>query len=225
MRKTSMSGVMPALALVGAVGLLSLGCDSPSSLQAPQSTGLGDQPAPTVDAARMPVAQVYMADLEEQNGSGMRGKATIRIGNNGEFAVIVNANGHVPFSVHPQHIHGFLDGTASSCPTAAADADGDSFVSVGEGVPFYGGVLVPLDGSLDVAEGLGDPATFPTADNAAGAISYRQVIPFWDLALNGGASPSSLMLENHAIVLHGAFMNGSYVVTLPVACGTLRRVN
>lgn len=167
---------------------------------------------------------IYKADLQPLNDSGVSGTAQIKI-QNGRFVAQVNATGVAPDQPHAQHIHGFTDGTVSTCPTFADDADGDGLVSVSEGAPRYGGILVPLDGSLDVAEGLGDLATFPAPSNTAGAYSYRQTETVGSLAGNGGLVFSDLMLENHAIVVHGAFVDGAYRATLPVACGTLSRTN
>ena len=171
-----------------------------------------------------PAASVYMADLGELNDSGVRGRAIITV-RNGQFDVKVNAVGLESGQVHAQHIHGFTDGMVSACPTPADDANEDGLIQVGEGAPQYGGILVPLDGSLDEAEGLGDPATFPTADNGGGAVTYNERIATDDLAVNGGLGFDALSLADHAIVLHGLTVDGEYVLTLPVACGTMHAVN
>lgn len=106
---------------------------------------------------------------------------------------------------HPQRVHGF--------------------VSVGEGALFYGGVLGPLAGNLDVAEGLGDIPTFPAPTNRGGAITYDMEISTADLALNGGLTASDLALDGRAVVLHGAMVSGAYAAPLPVARGVVERVN
>jgi hypothetical protein len=105
----------------------------------------------------------------------------------------------------------------------SADSDGNGRISVSEGAPAYGGIRVPLDGSLDTAgesNGLGDGNTMPTADGS-GAYMYEESIATGDLALNGGGSFSDLNLDQHAIVVHGLTVDGTYEATLPVACGTL----
>ena len=182
--------------LVGA-GLL-VGCDQGSS----------NAPEPVT----------YTTSLGALNNSGVSGQATVTVDGN-QLSVAVDAQGTEAEKVHAQHIHGFAS-DASSCPTAAADTSGDGRISVGEGAPSYGGILVPLDGSLDTAEGLGDLETFPTGN---GSYSYNMSIATGALGVNGDRSFSDLTLENHAIVVHGLTVDSSYKATLPVACGTLAR--
>lgn len=213
--------------LVG--GLLVLtGCDSGGSLRPDQPAASGPDGEATTksrpagpDAAAAQAGTVYRATLESLNDSGVEGVAKIQV-QDGRFTVQVNARGHVPGKVHPQHIHAKKDGSESTCPPASADADGDGLVSVGEGGPFYGPVFVPLDGSLGTAEGLGEIATFPNPDNQGGAITYRQTIGLDELGTNFDAP---LDLEKRVIVLHGENVEGEYVPTLPVACGTIEQVN
>ncbi len=166
-----------------------------------------------------PDTTTYTADLGALNSSGVSGTATVTIEGD-QMMVTVDAEGTVAEQVHPQHIHGLTDGTASSCPTMDADSDGNGRISVSEGAPAYGGILVPLDGSLDAAEGVGDLETFPVAE-ANGAYTYDGSIAMADLAVNDDRSFDDLSLKNHAIVVHGAMVNGEYKATLPVACGTL----
>lgn len=134
------------------------------------------------------------------------------------MTIEVASQGTVAEQVHAQHIHGSTDGSISSCPTMSADSNGDGRISVNEGAPAYGAILVPLDGSLNEAEGLGDLKTFPTG-NAEGSYTYRMSIATESLAVNEDRSFDALRLEDHAIVVHGR--NGEYKATLPVACGTL----
>ncbi|MFB6099352.1 MAG: hypothetical protein ABEK84_09635, partial [Salinibacter sp.] len=128
-----------------------------------------------------------------------------------------DAQGTEAERVHAQHIHGFAS-KSSSCPTAAADTSGDGRISVGEGVPSYGSILVPLDGSLDTAEGLGDLDTFPTGN---GSYVYERSITTGNLDVNNDKSFEDLRLGDHAIVVHGRMVDGEYKATLPVACGPL----
>ena len=168
-----------------------------------------------------PETMTYTADLGALNGSGVSGTATVTVEGD-QMMVTVDAAGTVAEQVHPQHIHGSTDGTASSCPTMDADSDGNGRISVSEGAPAYGGILVPLDGSLDTAEGLGEVETFPTAD-ANGAYTYDRSIAKANLGVNEERSFDDLSLANHAIVVHGAMVDGEYSATLPVACGPLSR--
>jgi Cu/Zn superoxide dismutase len=168
-----------------------------------------------------PSTQTYAASLTTLNDSGVSGQAQITVEGD-QLTIAIDADGAEAGQPHAQHIHGFADGGASRCPTAAADTSGDGRISVGEGAPSYGGIRVPLDGSLDTAEGLGDIDTFPTGD---GRYTYRTSIATADLALNGGGTFDDLRLGEHAIVVHGATVDGDYAATLPVACGTLTRTN
>jgi len=147
------------------------------------------------------------------------GEATVTVEGN-QLTVNVGAQG-TEKPVHAQHIHGFAS-DASSCPTAAADTSGDGRISVGEGAPSYGRILVPLDGSLDNAEGLGDLETFPNG-GSSGSYSYEQAVTTGNLAVNMDGSFEDPRLGNHAIVVHGQTVDGEYKATLPVACGTLSR--
>jgi len=186
------------IALLATAGLLT-GCDQ---------SGM-DGPEPTT----------YTAPLTALNNSGVSGQATVTVEGN-QLTVNVDAQG-TEEPVHAQHIHGF-ESNASACPTAAADTSGDGRISVGEGAPSYGGILVPLDGSLDNAEGLGDLETFPTG-GSDGAYSYEQTIATANLAVNDDMSFEDLRLGNHAIVVHGRTVEGEYAPKLPVACGALAR--
>src|SRR5690606_41765271 len=57
----------------------------------------------------------------------------------------VLAAGVTPNQPHPQHIHGQDDGSNSTCPPSSADTNGDGFISLAEGLPYYGGVKLPLN--------------------------------------------------------------------------------
>ena len=141
-------------------------------------------------------AQVYQVDLDALNHSGVEGKATLVLRGD-QLRVVVRARGLTPGMVHPQHIHG-LDGMMNAtCPPPSA-AGTDGLLTLEDGLPFYGPVLQPLE-------------PFPTA-NKAGVVTYTQTFHVdRDLA----------DLSDEAIVLHGAFVRGDYVATLPVACGEI----
>ena len=160
-----------------------------------------------------PESMTYTAPLSALNSSGVSGQATVTVQGN-QLTVAVDAQGAEAERVHAQHIHGF-ESESSGCPTAAADTS-----SVSEGAPSYGGILVPLDGSLDDAEGLGDLETFPTGN---GSYAYERSIMTGELDVNDDRSFDDLRLDDHAIVVHGRTVDGEYKATLPVACGTLSR--
>ena len=115
--------------------------------------------------------------------------------------------GMTPGQEHLQHIHGFTDGSNSECPPMSADADGDGLISLTEGAPYYGGVLLPLDYS---------DGTFPTA-NTSGNYQYTRTFD-----VSGMDLPD---LEHLSVVAHGKIVDGTYVPTLPVACGQINNLN
>lgn len=140
-------------------------------------------------------AQVYKVDLDPLNESGVDGKAVLVL-RDGTLRVNLHARGLVPGMLHPQHIHG-LDGSENAtCPPASAAGD-DGVLTIGEGMPFYGPVLQPL-------------MPFPMADN--GTVNYHETFE-----VSGDLSD----LSDEVIVLHGKFVDGEYVATLPVACGEI----
>jgi hypothetical protein len=149
-------------------------------------------------------AQIFRVDFDELNGSGVKARATLQM-NGGDLMVTLEATGRVPEHVHPQHIHGFAAQT-STCPTLANDTNGDGVISFAEGSPSFGPVQIDLQ-------------PYPTPTNSAGATTYRMTfiasqIPF-----------SVSDLTQKTMVLHGDFVGGSYVASLPVACGRVEAVN
>jgi Cu/Zn superoxide dismutase len=136
--------------------------------------------------------------LSPLNNSGVTGTATLSLNGN-MLTVTIEASGLEPNKEHAQHIHGFMENNRkATCPTIAADTNGDGLVDLGEGAPFYGPVLLNL-------------APTPTAD-ANGNIYFTQTFTI---------SPTLLPLQNRAIVLHGMTVMGDYWPLLPVACGMI----
>lgn len=151
-----------------------------------------------------PAVDVFRVRLSPLNGSGVHGTATLTV--TGENMVVqLQAVGHVPDLTHAQHIHGFTDGTDASCPGPEVAGD-DGVLTFEEGLPFYGPVQLVL-------------TPFPTPPNPAGSIQYRASFANPDLAFD----PADLELKT--MVLHGDFVGGQYVGSLPVACGVVERVN
>lgn len=146
----------------------------------------------------------YTAQLGEINDSGASGVATVTM-NGDMLTVTVNAQGLVPNQAHPQHIHGLSNGEEGTCPPASADADEDGIITIPEGAPFYGEVLLPLE-------------DFPIADEN-GNISYEKTFMLGENGMPGVEELEDL--DDRVIVLHGLNNNDEYVATIPVACGQL----
>ncbi len=152
--------------------------------------------AMTASAATMD----YRAILTDLNGIGASGQVDLRLDTDAQtLAVRVRASGLAPDMTHIQHIHGVTGGDSKS-PPPAADTDGDGFIELLEGVPFYGPIILSL--TDDTVPGL---AGFPTAPGGEIDFSYT-----YDLigspAFNAGFGIADLLpLQNREIVIHGAF--------------------
>ena len=146
----------------------------------------------------------YEAHIEALNNSGVSGTAMLTL--DGEMLTVeITATGLEPHKTHAQHIHGFTENNKNaSCPGMKADTDGDGLISIGEGLPFYGPVLIALT-----------PFQTPGAD---GMIHYMQT---FDLSGGNTVSP----LQTRAIVLHGLTVNGTYIGSLPVGCAQIKSAN
>ena len=174
--------------------------------------------------------QIYEADLMPLNNSGVTGRARFMVVD-GQLKAMVHAKGVTPGVVHPQHIHGFgIPSTQDAVcppPSAANNIPGlpeqvsnpDRFIALEEGLPFYGPVLVPLDSDLSAPT----PGSFPMA-NPAGVLNYTEKTMLPVMTTVGSATASMLDLEQRAVVLHGMVVDGEYLATLPVACGTIMQV-
>ena len=140
-------------------------------------------------------AKLYQVNFAELNNSGVTGMAELVL-DGVNLTVRISASGLQPGS-HAQHIHGFVENNRNSdCPPASADTDGDGLISVGEGVPFYGGVRLAL-------------TPFPEAD-ADGNIEFEMT--YYNV------TKEITPLQNKTIVLHGV----EGMPSLPVACGQIQ---
>lgn len=161
-----------------------------------------DASAAMKSPASLNLEKNYMVNFQALNHSGVSGTAKLWLQGD-KLTVEIEAMGLEMNRLHPQHIHGFKENNKNAtCPTASADTDGDGIISLAEGLPSYGPVLLSL-------------TDFPTAD-AEGNIHYRKEFTI---------TPDLLPLQNRAIVLHGMTVNGEYVATLPVACGQVKSWN
>ena len=154
---------------------------------------------PKMNGSSLNLKKEFKASISSLNNSGVSGMATLWLEGN-KLTVKIEASGLEENKIHPQHIHGFKrDNRNSTCPTMAADVNGDGLVDLAEGLPSYGPVLLDL-------------APTPIADEE-GNITYMQTFEI---------SKELLPLQNRAIVLHGLTVNNEYMATLPVACGQIQ---
>lgn len=192
--------------------LLVAGCSDPDEEVMQDLNSQVNLEATQKKANNAAIAKEYTADLDMLNGSGVSGTAELTLIGD-QLTVKIYATGLEQGMPHPQHIHGFKENNKNAkCPPSSADDDGDGFVELGEGLPFYGPVLLPL-------------TPFPTAPD--GTIEFMQTYTVDE-------SIFITPLQNNAIVLHGMTaeltqeVNGEivvvndYIATLPVACGQIR---
>jgi len=163
-----------------------------------------------------PKTQTYTAQLSSLNDSGASGTATLTLERN-RLTVRIDVVNVQAGKVHPQHIHGFDDARVNSvCPSPDAADDianspeqadePDQYTSVAEGLPSYGKIQLPLQ-------------PFPTPTGTS--YTFTQAYSGKDLA---GLQPIKKTLQNRVIVVHGDTLdNGTYLPTLPIACGQVER--
>lgn len=153
------------------------------------------------------------------------------------FIADVEAAGLDAGILHAQHIH-----AEGECPPASADTNDDGYIDVVEGLPFYGAILVPLDGDLGM-QAAGMPEGFPTA-SSNGVVDYEESADLSDMLDNLRADDPNaddpivkleddgeLDLPSRTVVLHGVDPDTELPETvqtiagltpqqsLPVACG------
>jgi hypothetical protein len=220
--------------------------DSSSSALTPTSAATDRGGMASHDAAGLPDGD-YEANLHPlnpgvQEHSDVRGvahgKAYFSV-RHGQFTATVNAEGVRQGMIHPQHIH-----SAANCPPASADVNHDGFVDVIEGVPFYGPILIPLDDNLSSQAS----GTCPTASGVRGLLRYMSSTSLsalladlnapdpdpTDAVIKLGGAP--LGLEARHVVVHGVDASTALpssvaslpgvpaYLTLPIACGEIRRI-
>ena len=133
----------------------------------------------------------YQANLNVvgKNSPGSSGTAMVTV-NGDQATVTINTTGLIN-APHAAHIH---IGGAGTCPTAAADADGNGLVSVAEGMPAYGPIKVSLTTSGDVSAKSGLAVKrFPTY---AGGAAYSRTF-----TLPTGVSAADV--AKGVVVVHG----------------------
>lgn len=181
--------------------------------------------------------KMYKVQLNPLNNSGVTGTATVMMSANGDFEVIGDVMGLAPGMVHPQHIHGFvMENMADQdavCPPPSAAGD-DGLLTLEDGLPFYGPVLIPLDDNLVPLTAQNYPVATSAGTIAYGAkVATHSLVSAFDAAHNGTQTMADLELDKRVIVIHGAFAinnrivpagsnpHAKYWASLPVACGEL----
>ena len=155
----------------------------------------------------------YKSCLDATNNSGVVALAFLSLDQtNNTLDATILATKLEPNKVHPQHIHGFADKHNSTCPPSSV-AGADGIISLSEGLPYYGPVLLGLD------DGSG---TYPTS-TSGGVVVYEHT---FNLGSGGVPTAATLLpLENRAVVLHGMTVNSTYDATIPVACGEFSKTS
>jgi hypothetical protein len=153
-------------------------------------------PLLTMSAALADHDGSYQADLAALNGSGVSGTGMVTL--EGDSAtVMIDATGLLDGAPHAQHFH---IGAEGACPTDADDEDGDGFVSVTEGAPYYGaiGTSLTTEGDTSPDSGLAIDR-FPTT----GDIAYERTFDITEDVQESFAAGTAVL------VLHGVDKDGS----------------
>ena len=187
------------------------------------------------------------AQLDEANGSGVTGTATLTATDDGGLRVVIQGEGYVPGVPHAQHIH-YGQEALNECPTLAQDDNNDGRLNTVEGIPAYGPVVVSLNTTGDTTPAsFLDVTRFPVSDN--GSYHYsRDNITFTRVAgtgYTGGGGTAKQIADSiregeGVLVIHGVDYNGNGVydfegagaseldpnlpaeATDPAVCGVLR---
>ncbi|MFL5963307.1 MAG: hypothetical protein ACJ757_10500 [Gaiellaceae bacterium] len=146
--------------------------------------------APTGGGGGGSSTQHFSTTLTQLNSSNVSGTGTL-LRNGNKLQVKLSVTGLEANQSHAIAIRGLSSG-AASCPTSSADTNTDGTISLSEGQPLFGDVLLNLD---------------PASLSASG----------WSTDVQSALSP----LQTRTIVVLGKTVNGTYDATLPVACGTI----
>ncbi|MGH8157335.1 MAG: hypothetical protein ACREPQ_04405 [Rhodanobacter sp.] len=181
---------------------------------------------------------VYIAHLHSLNSvvTGRKAAGEARFVVDGDALVIaIDAHGLPPDMMHLQHFHGFADNRQATCPTAAADRNGDGIIDLKETEPMAGTTMVPFHAdpvSMQIASD-----SYPRA-SAAGTFTYRKTVSLaaFTTAFEKAFGSAALDLDRRVVFIHGvvpsAKLPGTVAslgdiparITLPVACGVIERV-
>jgi hypothetical protein len=191
MSRFGLRGWFTVLAALLAFALVAAACgDDDDDESTGGSTSSTEQETSSTSAAGG--EDEFEVQLAPLNDSGVTGTAEVSLEGD-QVTVKIEAKGMVPGQPHAQHIHG-LDSGNATCPGDDLDTDGDGIISVQEGAPAYGDILVDLQ-------------PYPAAD-ADGSITYDKSLAADDVA----------PLPDRVVVLHGLNSGGKYDGSIPVAC-------
>jgi hypothetical protein len=169
-------------------------------------------------------AHSYQANLTQLNQSGVTGVGMVTL--DGTTATVqIDASGLLAGAPHAQHFH---FGAAGTCPTDAADTNGDGFLSTTEGSSFYGAIGTSLTTSGDTSPDSGLAVDRFPADANESYSRTIEVTPDVAAAFEAGTA---------VLVVHGVDKDGSGTydgavksdldpslpmeATVPAACGSL----
>lgn len=205
-----------------------------------ETPGKGSPLPNDVSTAFKGAESFYYANLQSLNGSGVEGEVLLAFDEDTrQLTVVVTADGLEANQVHIQHIHGFQTDQDARIPGPGADADGDGYIEVAEGVPDYGGIL--LDVKLDHADGAGTDnghshsegfSGFPTAPT--GSIRFVETYTLPKQALDADDD-----FDMYHFVIHGMSVpdgagagtsmevdgTAGYKLALPVAIGEFTEIS
>jgi hypothetical protein len=191
-----------------------------------------------MSAAPSFAAERFTAKLQPMNadkiGTSTTGTATFEIAD-GKLSIAIDLAGLPPNMMHLQHFHGFPDGKAASCPTGAADTNGDGYIDLVETEPFAGTTMMPFHAHPVTLEIAND--SYPVADKN-GVSHYTDTVSVADLdaALKAKFKAPSLALDKRVIFIHGVANSPALPtsvkslpgvpanVTIPIACGKIEAV-
>ena len=166
-------------------------------------------------------------------GGETTGRARITVRGDA-LTITVRVNGAPPGIEHWQHFHGFADGRAAACPTAAADVNHGGVIDLIETEATSGTTMAPFNGAPAAMQI--PTETYPKA-SAKGGYRYAKTVSLTALqaafakAFNG----QHLDLDRRVISIRGvpntAKLPASVAslgsipasVALPIACGRIER--
>lgn len=161
--------------------------------------GLGLVAIPAVAAAKSN-GSTLNANLTSLNNSGVTGTARVTVSGN-KLDASIDATGLLADAPHAAHIH-FGATALHECPTQAADG-GDGQLTTGEGLPFYGPVVVSFTTSGDTS-----PASVLAIDRFStapgGVIDYDR-----DRIKTQRAVAKAIAAGQGVVVIHGVDYNNS----------------